>query len=99
LHMIYDLNAKLEKLRTGQKLNGEQALEREILMIAKKLQEGSLDDRPMKRIKKSTPLASEDESEMPAEKSSEADKPTQEDSEKKDTEEKPAEKEKKSDDS
>jgi hypothetical protein len=63
LHMIYDLNGKLEKLKTGQKLNGEQALEREILMIAKRLQEDSLDDRPVPRIKKSTPQAGQDESE------------------------------------
>lgn len=38
LHTAIDLNAKLEKLKSGQKLNEEQALEREILMIAKRLQ-------------------------------------------------------------
>jgi hypothetical protein len=81
LHMIYDLNAKLEKLKSGQKLNGEQALEREILMIAKRLQEESQDDRPMKRLKKTTPLASQDESEpdAPAPKAADAaDKKTEE---------------------
>ena len=66
LHMVFDLNAKLEKLKSGEKLNGEQALEREILMIAKRLQEDNADDRPVKPIKKSTPQTSQDEPETDA---------------------------------
>jgi len=62
LHMVFDLNGKLEKLKSGEKLNAEQALEREILMIAKRLQRDSADDRPLVTIKKSTPQASPDDS-------------------------------------
>jgi hypothetical protein len=38
LHILIDLNAKLKALALGEKLNHEQALEREILMIARRLQ-------------------------------------------------------------
>jgi flagellar basal body-associated protein FliL len=38
MHMLFDLNNKLETLKKGDRLNNEQALEREILMIAKRLQ-------------------------------------------------------------
>jgi hypothetical protein len=70
LHMVYDLNAKLEKLKKGHKkpgeegaerLNAEQALELEILMIAKRLQDDSLDDRPNKPIKAARVSGSQDE--------------------------------------
>ncbi len=47
LHIVIDLNAKLEQLQKGEKLNSEQALEREILMVAKRLQhESALEQEP-----------------------------------------------------
>jgi hypothetical protein len=61
LHMVYDLNSKLEKLKSGKNLNAEQALELEILMIAKRLQDDSLDDRPNKPIKSARVPRSQDE--------------------------------------
>jgi hypothetical protein len=84
LHVVSDLNAKLEKLKSGEKLNGEQALEREILMITKRLQEDNATGAPAKPIKKSTRKANPDEPDTDAAAVSEK---GQEKSEKKDKDE------------
>ena len=58
LHTMYELNHKIEVLKDGKNLKGEQPLEREILMIAKRLQRDSaLDpdpdpDKPERKGKK-----------------------------------------------
>lgn len=103
LHTVYDLNGKLEKLKIGQKLNSEQALEREILMIAKRLQlesQAELPDRPKKNRSKARFMEDATEGETPATAPAEdAEKAKEkEDSAKEAKEDKPPEKEQKSGD-
>jgi hypothetical protein len=54
MHMLLELNAKLETLKKGEQLNNEQALEREILMISKRLQLESATGESMARKKSTT---------------------------------------------
>jgi hypothetical protein len=46
LHTLIDLNSKLDMLSKGEKINHEQALEREILMIARRLQLDTQSNEP-----------------------------------------------------
>jgi hypothetical protein len=57
LHTLVDLNAKLESLAKGERLNHEQALEREILMIARRLQLESHSSQPDLRHPSERPAA------------------------------------------
>ena len=85
LHVVVDLNAKLEKLKIGEKLNGEQALEREILMITKRLQEDNVAGESTKPAKKSTRKAAQGDPDADATAAPDKadDKPAADDKEKK----------------
>ena len=60
LHVMIDLNRKLGKLEKGAGLNSEEALLREILMIAKRLEAEGGEEPPVKR-KKAKPAAEPEE--------------------------------------
>ena len=84
MHVMIDLNRKLDKLEKGQGLNSEEVLLREILMIAKRLEaEGGEEPQPKRKKSKQSGDAAETEepkAEGPAAKTpDEKEKPKSED--------------------
>ncbi len=99
LHVVYQLNHKLTVLSDGKNLKGSQPNEREVLMIAKRLQAESAEDRPerpRKKLRLPKPEGDEPPSDDATAKPADATEQPAKDEKKGSDADKPAEKETKS---